>query len=163
MKTKSCLGQTSRPDDGAGSPQPAAAWQKTARWGHRVLTTLFTSLFFAVCHSVQSQSYSIGWYKAAAGGGMSTGGVYVVNGTVGQADACSMSGGVYTLAGGFWSLVSVAQTPGAPLLTITHSGNSVTVSWPLASAGFALQQNNNLANPLPAGHPMAARSALTTA
>jgi hypothetical protein len=33
------------------------------------------------------------------------------------------------------------------VLSITHSGNSVTVSWPLAANGFALQQNNNVANP----------------
>jgi hypothetical protein len=58
-----------------------------------------------------------------------------------------MSGGSYSLTGGFWSLIAVVQTAGAPLLTITHSGNSVTVSWPLAATGFALQQNNNVANP----------------
>ena len=40
--------------------------------------------------------------------------------------------------------VSVAQTPGPPLLTATHSGGSVIVSWPYPSAGFVLQQNNSL-------------------
>ena len=40
--------------------------------------------------------------------------------------------------------VSVAQTPGPPLLTATHSGSSVTVSWPYPSTGFVLQQNSNL-------------------
>jgi hypothetical protein len=41
----------------------------------------------------------------------------------------------------------VVQTAGGPTLTITQSGNSVTVAWPVGSGGFALQQNNNLANP----------------
>jgi hypothetical protein len=39
-------------------------------------------------------------------------------------------------------------TPGAPTLTITHSGNTVTISWPVGSGGFALEQNNSVANPI---------------
>jgi hypothetical protein len=107
---------------------------------------LFSLLFLAVCLSAQSQSYSIDWYKIAGGGGTSTGGVYSVFGTIGQSDASgALTGGNYSLTGGFWSLVSVVQTSGAPLLTITHSGNSVTVSWPSPSTGWTLQQNSNLA------------------
>ena len=34
-----------------------------------------------------TQQYSIGWYKIAGGGGASSGGVYSVNGTIGQPDA----------------------------------------------------------------------------
>jgi hypothetical protein len=95
-----------------------------------------------------AQSYSIDWYKVAGGGGTSTGATYQVAGTIGQPDAgAAMSGGSYSLTGGFWSLIAVVQTAGAPTLTITNSGTSVTVSWPLAADGFALQQNNNLANP----------------
>jgi hypothetical protein len=52
----------------------------------------------------------------------------------------------YSLTGGFWSLISVVQTAGAPSLTIAHSGNSVIVSWPV-TAGYVLQQNSNLAVP----------------
>ena len=59
----------------------------------------------------------------------------------------AMTGGNYSLTGGFWSLISVVQTLGAPPLTITHSGNSVTVSWPYPSTGWTLQQNPNLAVP----------------
>jgi hypothetical protein len=99
---------------------------------------LFASLGFA-------QSYSIDWYKISGGGGTSTGGVYAVSGTIGQPDASgAMSGGNYALTGGFWSLIAAVQTPGSPILTVTHSGNSVIVSWPYPSAGFALQQNNSL-------------------
>jgi hypothetical protein len=39
-----------------------------------------------------------------------------------------------------------AATVGVPTLTITHSGNSVIVSWPDAGS-FTLQQNSNLAVP----------------
>jgi hypothetical protein len=96
----------------------------------------------------QAQSYSIDRYEMGGGGGTSTGGTYQVSGTIGQPDAgAAISGGQYSVTGGFWSLIAVVQTVGAPMLTILHATNSVTVSWPLASAGFALQQNSNLANP----------------
>ena len=50
-----------------------------------------------------------------------------------------MTGGSYSLTGGFWSLISVVQTAGLPNLTITHSGNSVIVSWP-NTGSYTLQQ-----------------------
>jgi hypothetical protein len=94
-----------------------------------------------------AQSYSIDWYKIAGGGGLSSGGVYSVNGTIGQHDAGGpMTGGNYSLTGGFWSLISVVQIPGAPALTITRSGTSVIVSWPSPSTGFVLQQNTAVNN-----------------
>ena len=46
--------------------------------------------------------YSIDWYTIDGGGGTSTGGPYVLSGTVGQADAGRSSGGDYVLGGGFW-------------------------------------------------------------
>jgi hypothetical protein len=92
-----------------------------------------------------AQSYSIDWYKVAGGGGTSTGGTYQVSGTIGQPDAgAPMTGGSYSLTGGFWALISVVQTAGLPNLTITHAGNSVIVSWPNTGI-YTLQQNANLA------------------
>jgi len=58
-----------------------------------------------------------------------------------------MTGGGYSVTGGFWSLISVVQTAGAPTLTITHNGNTVKVLWPYPSSGWTLQQNSNLAVP----------------
>jgi hypothetical protein len=52
-----------------------------------------------------------------------------------------MSGGNYTLQGGFWGVAVAVQTEGAPLLTITRSGGSVIISWPSPSTGFQLQEN----------------------
>jgi hypothetical protein len=92
-----------------------------------------------------AQQYSIDWYKIAGGGGTSTGSVYSVSGTVGQPDAgVAMSGGNFSVTGGFWSLISVVQTIGSPTLTVTHSGNNVIVSWPYPSTGWTLQQNPDL-------------------
>jgi hypothetical protein len=94
--------------------------------------------------AASGQPYSIDWYKVAGGGGTSTGGTYQVSGTIGQPDAGGpLTGGPYSLTGGFWAIEAV-QTPGLPLLTITHSGTSVIVSWP-DTGSYTLQQNSNLA------------------
>jgi len=99
--------------------------------------------------AIHAQTYSIDWYKVAGGGGTSSGtngaSVYSVTGTIGQHNAGgAMTGGSYSSTGGFWSLISVAQTPGAPNLTISHAGKSVIVSWP-STGSYTLQQNSNLA------------------
>ena len=95
--------------------------------------------------AVRAQSYSIDWYKVSGGGGASVGGQYSLSGTMGQPDAGEpMTGGNYSLTGGFWSLISVVQTAGLPSLTITHAGNSVIVSWP-NTGNYTLQQNSNVA------------------
>jgi len=94
-----------------------------------------------------AQSYSINWYKIAGGGGTSTGSVYQVNGTIGQHDAGGpMTGGGYSLTGGFWGVISVLQTFGAPILYISHSGNTATVFWQ-AVPGWNLQTNSDLTKP----------------
>jgi hypothetical protein len=94
---------------------------------------------------LSAQSYSIGWYKIAGGGGVSTNAPYQITGTIGQPDASSaLTGGNFSVTGGFWSFLSVVQTSGAPLLTITHSGNQAIVSWPSTATGFVLQTNANL-------------------
>ena len=101
-------------------------------------------LFLGLGSIASAQSYSIDWYKVAGGGGTSTGGVYAVSGTIGQPDACgAMSGGAYSVTGGFWALVQVVQTPGAPWLTVSSAGNSIVVSWP-NTGSFTLQQNADL-------------------
>jgi|SRR5665213_535043 len=111
-----------------------------------LLSICIASALWLSVAMAQAQSYSVDWYKIAGGGGTSTGGTYQVSGTIGQPDAGgAMTGGNYSLTGGFWSLISVVQTVGAPTLTITQSGNSVKISWPYPSTGWTLQQNANLA------------------
>jgi len=102
-----------------------------------------------VCNLVVSnataQTYSIDWFTIDGGGGTSTGGVYSVSGTIGQPDAGHMSGGNFTLDGGFWGIIAAIQSPGSPLLRVVHtSTNTVVVAWPAPSTGFSLQQNSDL-------------------
>lgn len=138
-----------------GSPQP-----RSTGWAHPATAQSARGLaqsktwrnisaalaFLVIVLLVHAQQYSIDWYKVAGGGGTSTGGVYSVSGTIGQHDAGGpLTGGSYSLSGGFWTLISVVQTPGLPDLTVTHSSNSVIVSWPDTGA-YTLQQNSDLAN-----------------
>jgi hypothetical protein len=94
-----------------------------------------------------AQTYSIDWFSINSGGGTSSGGTFAVNATVGQPAATSqaLTGGNFSVMGGFWSLFAV-QTPGAPLLSITLNPQfpSVIISWPSSSAGFILQQTADL-------------------
>jgi hypothetical protein len=46
--------------------------------------------------------FDLSWWTVDGGGGESSGGRYAVSGTAGQPDAGTMSGGPYTLGGGFW-------------------------------------------------------------
>jgi hypothetical protein len=93
--------------------------------------------------SAQAQDYSVDWYKIAGGGGTSSNSQYSISGTIGQPDAGgAMSGGNYSLTGGFWSLISVVQSAGAPTLTIELvNATTVKVLWPYPSTGWTLQQN----------------------
>src|SRR5215472_8382661 len=104
-------------------------------------------LLLALTSLASAQQYSIDWYKVAGGGGTSTGGSYTVSGTIGQPDAGTMSGGNYSLVGGFWAIISAVQTPGSPLLHVALTQtNTVVVYWPSPSTGFVLQQNGNVVN-----------------
>src|ERR1035438_7237918 len=101
-----------------------------------LLSLLVPSISFA-------QNYSIDWFKVAGGGGTSSNGQYSVSGTIGQPDAGGpMTGGNYSLTGGFWSLFAM-QTPGAPLLTITRAGNLAIVSWDSSTTGWTLQDRKS--------------------
>ena len=103
-------------------------------------------LLLPAATAVDAQQYSLDWYKISGGGGTSTNGQFAVSGIIGQPDAsAAMNGGNYSLTGGFWSLISVVQTAGAPALFISHSGNTVTVYWQ-DTGSWTLHQNNNLAN-----------------
>jgi len=119
----------------------------TSSAGGKVLGSALVGLasVFFVISPANAQSFAIDWFTIDGGGGTSTGGVYSISGTIGQPDAGQMSGGSYTLDGGFWGIIAAVQTPGAPLLSVSLSAtNSVIVAWPAPSAGFGLEQNSAL-------------------
>jgi hypothetical protein len=87
-----------------------------------------------------AQDFNFEASAISGGGGQSSSTDFELNATIGQVDAGSMSGGDFSLDGGFWSIIAAVDTQGAPKLTISASGNQVTISWPEnSSAGFALE------------------------
>jgi hypothetical protein len=114
------------------------------------MKNLIATLALVACMalSASAQNYNISWYKVAGGGGTSTNGQYSLSGTIGQPDASgAMTGGNYSVTGGFWAYIAVIQTPGGPTLYISYAPNTVTVYWQNVT-GWELQQNNNLNTPL---------------
>ena len=58
-----------------------------------------------LAHAQTGEGYDLTWSTIDAGGGVmnATGGAYTLGGTAGQPDAgAAMSGGGFTLVGGFW-------------------------------------------------------------
>src|SRR2546427_1956811 len=113
------------------------------------LTNLLILGLWLSAAAVRAQNYSVDWFTVDGGGGTSSGGVYSLSGTIGQPDAGKLSGGTYTLDGGFWGIVAAVQTPGSPLLTITYSGVNVIISWPAPAEGFGLEMRDGLSPGVP--------------
>src|SRR5207237_7455972 len=84
----------------------------------------------------QGQSYSIDWFTIDGGGGTSSGGAYTLSGTIGQPDAGQLSGGNFTLDGGFWGGVFAVQVSGSPTLHIQAAGPNSNLSWPTNTPGY---------------------------
>jgi hypothetical protein len=61
-------------------------------------------LFIPISSFSQIQNYDLTWWTIDNGGGTSTGGNYILSGTLGQPDAGVLSGGTYSLIGGFWAI-----------------------------------------------------------
>lgn len=102
-----------------------------------------TLLCLALAPTLHAQSYRIDSFTIDGGGGMSVGGAFTVSGVIGQPDAGRMSGGNYSVDGGFWGIISAVPTDDAPELgVILTRTNTVIIAWPAASTGFTLQQNS---------------------
>ena len=112
----------------------------------RLLLLGLLSSITPALHAQSGGAFGLEWSKIAGGGGTSTGGGFAGSGTIGQADAgAALTGGTYSLRGGFWSIAVAVLSPGAPLLTVIQKANgSVTVSWPAPSTGFVLQYSPDL-------------------
>jgi hypothetical protein len=109
---------------------------------------LLAWFILSLAMTTRGQTYSIDWFTIDGGGGTSSGGAYSLSGTIGQPDAGRMSGGNFTLEGGFWGIIAAVQTQGSPFLRIfLTTTNTVVVAWPTAATGFSLEQNGNVAAP----------------
>jgi len=93
-----------------------------------LLVALLCGLSVAgVAWAMFSASYAINWDVIAGGGGHASSGGYAVDGSVGQPAVGPLSGGSYTLVGGFWPGIG-AETP-----TPTPTGTLLPTSTPTAT------------------------------
>ena len=71
----------------------------------------------AVVHAQTGGGYDLSWNTVDGGGAMfSTGGSYSLGGAIGQPDAGTLSGGGYTLVGGFWGGAAIQYKVFLPLV-----------------------------------------------
>lgn len=105
-----------------------------------IAAALLALVALGIFRGVQAQSggYTIDWFTVDGGGGAlsSTDGLYTLNGSVGQPDAGALSGGAYSLAGGFWNEAIVATpTPtDTPTSTPTSTPTDTPTSTPTSTS-----------------------------
>ena len=91
--------------------------------------TVTVILMFLLIASTANADYSISWHTIDGGGGTSSGGQYLVRGTIGQPDAAYSEGQQYELLGGFW--------PGEPLCTVNFKDYAAFANfWFLTGSGM---------------------------
>lgn len=89
-----------------------------------LLNLLLLSTFIGQLAIAHAQQFTLDWSTLDGGGGTST-------------------GGQFSLTGGFGSLFSGVQTPGAPLLSSRLDTNHfVTIEWPKPGDGWTLERTS---------------------
>ena len=89
--------------------------------------------------SAHAQDFGLNWNTLDGGGGQSHGGAFTLAASIGQPDAGLLAGGSYSLLGGFWGV-----TLPDPRLRLTHSGNSIVITWPNPAADVVLEETARL-------------------
>jgi hypothetical protein len=79
------------------------------------VTMILSAVITSDLRAQSGSGYDLSWSTVDGGGGESSGGVYAVVGTIGQAETGVMSGGSYTLRSGFWPGAAVEYKVYLPL------------------------------------------------
>lgn len=74
----------------------------TLRWVLAASITLAVAGLAAALPGEEGAPFSIDWHTIDGGGGECTDGTYTLTGTVGQHDVGVLTGGNFSLSGGFW-------------------------------------------------------------
>jgi hypothetical protein len=105
----------------------------------------------------RADPFAVDSFTIDGGGGTSSGGLYMLAGTVGQPDGGISSGGSYQLAGGFWPGM-VLPFPGVPTLSIRLLDVALVLSGSPANPAFILEMTDNLGSlpwtQAPPGNPV---------
>jgi hypothetical protein len=76
---------------------------------------------------------------------VSSGGIYTLQGVFGPAAQATMTGGIYTVERGYFTLI--VETTGAPTMKIQVQGADLVITWPGAANAFNLEQTSALGSP----------------
>jgi hypothetical protein len=85
----------------------------------RKLGALTAALFLTIALLAGTRAASIltiDWWSVDGGGDRSSGGAYVLDHTTGQADAGVLSGGAFTVTGGYWVVALPRSSIHLPLI-----------------------------------------------
>ena len=106
------------------------------------------ALFATTSRAQSGGQFDLSWSAIGGGGGSSSGGQFALSGTIGQPDAGVLAGGTFKLEGGFWSGITLLQTPGAPTLKIKlMDGGLAVISWAISATGFTLEETTGVSQP----------------
>jgi hypothetical protein len=145
------------------NPGQRIALENTNNVSNKTMKSATSFLVLGLCAlaGIAPGQQSIDWWTVDGGGGTSTGGVFTVSGTIGQPDAGAMSGGQFSVTGGFWAVAAV-QTPALPTLFITPAGQGRgTLTWSPDTHGFHLQVSTTLNPPVWTNAPSGATNPIT--
>ena len=74
------------------------------KWFLSLLLLVIAFALLGIVNTSALTGYTLNWWTVDGGGATSsTGGSYSLDGTIGQPDTGTSSGGSYTQSGGFWS------------------------------------------------------------
>jgi hypothetical protein len=110
------------------------------------MKTLLLLTLLAACAAAQD-TFSLAWSTIDGGGGRSTtpGGFTLAGSSVGQFEAGASGGapaGEFSVASGFWSFPW--EPPPLPELSMSLTGGTVTLTWPLPVLPVILESSGNL-------------------
>jgi hypothetical protein len=77
------------------------------RW---IIMLILLGLVLTAGVAIAQTGYTLPWSTANGGGGSSSGDGYTIQGTVGQTQVNTLTGGGYTLSGGYW--IPASETDG---------------------------------------------------
>jgi hypothetical protein len=115
----------------------------------KITHLLFIAFFFSCRLFAQSGgSYDLEWSTIDSGGGTSSGGRYSLTGVIGQPDAGQLTGGDFTLEGGFLCELGIPVNDNGPLLKIRRAAalGFAELYWPVEVKGFTLEATTDLSN-----------------
>lgn len=123
-----------------GSLRPAQSTGLLAQFSILRISRLLVCLP-AVLGLAGAAELAIPWWTLEGGGGVSRGDGFTVRGTVSQPGAGRMSGGGFTVTGGFWAWPLLIPGPGAPVLTIAYvNPGQAVLTWEAVVPGWMLQE-----------------------